>query len=243
MPKLFKSFDYGTVPNSYDILKAIALLTMVVDHVGNYLFPEILWFRVAGRIAFPIFLFLVGYSGVYRFNPWLLAGALAIWISAYITGFPLLPLNILFAILLWRAVMGWLNSRPHILNDTFMLWVAMLVFYVPTMILVEYGTLGLMFAVLGWYARTGRDDKATRAAWGFTFALSLMIQIYAFGLGAAHSAVYIFESIFLFIALHQFNMRPMAVPLLGYPILLTARNTLPLYVLHVIALQVIASTL
>lgn len=243
MSKLFKSFDYGTVPNSYDILKAIALLTMVADHVGNYLFPDILWFRVAGRIAFPIFLFLVGYSGVYRFNPWLLVGAIAIWISAYITGFPFLPLNILFAILLWRTVIGWLNSRPHILNDTFMLWVAMLVFYVPTLLLVEYGTLGLMFAVLGWYVRTGRDDTVTRSAWFFTFALSLTIQIYAFGFGAAHSAVYIIESLFLFIALHQFVMRPFPIQLLGHPTLLLARNTLFLYVLHVIALQVIASML
>lgn len=243
MPKLFKAFDYGTVPNSYDTLKAIALLTMVADHVGNYLFPDMLWLRVAGRVAFPIFLFLVGYSGVYRFNPWLLAGALAIWISAYLTGFPLAPLNILFAILLWRAMMGWLNAKPHILNDTFMLWVAMLVFYIPTILLVEYGTLGLMFAVLGWYARTGRDDKVTRGAWIFTFGLSLMIQTSAFDFGMTQSIVFSLECVFLFIVLHRFSLRSTPIPLVGYPTLLLARNTLPLYVLHVIALQIAASLL
>lgn len=243
MSKLFKTFDYGTVPNSYDILKAIALLTMIVDHVGNYFFPDMLWVRVIGRIAFPIFLFLVGYCGVYRFNPWLLAGAIAIWTSAYLTGFPLLPLNILFAIFLWRAMMGWLANRPHVLNDTFMLWLAMLIFYIPTVLLVEYGTMGLMFAVLGWYARTARDDKSTRGAWIFTYLLSLFLQIDAFGFDIAQSIVFAMESVVLYIILHRFSLCQMAIPLAGYPLLLLARNTLPIYVLHVIALQVMAYSL
>ena len=40
-------------------LKTIAILTMLIDHVGAGLYPSQIWFRVIGRIAFPIFAFLV----------------------------------------------------------------------------------------------------------------------------------------------------------------------------------------
>lgn len=40
-------------------LKIIAILTMLIDHVGYVLFPSTLQFRLVGRIAFPIFCFLI----------------------------------------------------------------------------------------------------------------------------------------------------------------------------------------
>ncbi|WP_157949897.1 TraX family protein [Vallitalea okinawensis] len=40
-------------------LKMIAIITMLIDHVGAILFPEILLFRFIGRIAFPIFAWLI----------------------------------------------------------------------------------------------------------------------------------------------------------------------------------------
>lgn len=44
--------------NSFQ-LKWIAIITMVIDHVGAVLFPHYMTFRVIGRIAFPIFCFLL----------------------------------------------------------------------------------------------------------------------------------------------------------------------------------------
>lgn len=40
-------------------LKWIAIITMVIDHTGAVLFPENMIFRYIGRIAFPIFCFLL----------------------------------------------------------------------------------------------------------------------------------------------------------------------------------------
>ena len=47
--------------NLYDRLKVLAVITMIIDHLGYYIFPEDLYLRLIGRIAFPIFLFLVGF--------------------------------------------------------------------------------------------------------------------------------------------------------------------------------------
>lgn len=44
---------------SNNALKIIAMVTMVCDHVGVALFPGILWLRVLGRLAFPIYAFMI----------------------------------------------------------------------------------------------------------------------------------------------------------------------------------------
>ena len=40
-------------------LKIIAVVTMLVDHVGFLFFPEEQIFRIIGRISFPLFAFLI----------------------------------------------------------------------------------------------------------------------------------------------------------------------------------------
>lgn len=41
-------------------LKILALIAMLIDHIGAVLFPQILWLRYIGRLSFPIYCFLVG---------------------------------------------------------------------------------------------------------------------------------------------------------------------------------------
>ena len=40
-------------------LKLLAMVTMLIDHMGLTLFPYALWMRCVGRLAFPIFCFLM----------------------------------------------------------------------------------------------------------------------------------------------------------------------------------------
>ena len=47
-----------------DVIKVIAIVTMLIDHVGVLFFPQLRIFRTIGRIAFPIFAYQIakGYS-------------------------------------------------------------------------------------------------------------------------------------------------------------------------------------
>lgn len=40
-------------------LKLIALLTMTIDHIGYLLFPGVLWLRLVGRLAMPIYAYFI----------------------------------------------------------------------------------------------------------------------------------------------------------------------------------------
>ena len=59
-------------------LKMIALVTMIIDHVGAVFFPEIIWLRYIGRISMPIYAFLLvqGYQHTRDFKRYVIRMAI-----------------------------------------------------------------------------------------------------------------------------------------------------------------------
>ena len=49
-------------------LKMIARITMTVDHIGMLLFPNVLLLRIIGRMAFPIFAYMIAEGCTYTRN-------------------------------------------------------------------------------------------------------------------------------------------------------------------------------
>lgn len=138
-------------PNRYDYLKLLALATMIVDHVGYFLFPEVIWLRVIGRIAFPLFLLLVGFNGSYK-QRWSLR-SMAIVLQIIITrsryaGFTADPLgNILLGIALTRVILG--RTTKQAIWIQISIFVASVLLAPSTMAYIDYGTLSLSAAMVG----------------------------------------------------------------------------------------------
>lgn len=53
---------------SSNTLKIIAAFSMLIDHIGYFFFPEIVFFRIIGRFAFPIFAYMISEGCRYTKN-------------------------------------------------------------------------------------------------------------------------------------------------------------------------------
>lgn len=65
---LFQSFvhpDKVKTNRNTDLIKLIACLTMLIDHAGKMLFPQIGEMRLIGRLAFPMFAYGIAVGAVY----------------------------------------------------------------------------------------------------------------------------------------------------------------------------------
>ena len=40
-------------------LKLFAVIVMTIDHIGHILFPGVMWLRIIGRLAYPIFAYMI----------------------------------------------------------------------------------------------------------------------------------------------------------------------------------------
>ena len=52
-----------------NLLKLVAMITMLCDHAGKMLFPQYRIMRIIGRIAFPIYCYCIAAGCVYTRNP------------------------------------------------------------------------------------------------------------------------------------------------------------------------------
>lgn len=213
-------------PNSYDALKIIAVLTMIIDHYGAYISGN-LWYRVIGRMAFPLFLFLVGYNKSTKVGARLLIAVGMVSLIDYYYRGEIAALNILGSIALTR----WFFRQKASLNHLEIQIGALA--WLPTRFLVHYGTMNLLMAELG--RRTRARQKPLNLglalflfygitqAWllKFNFYQSLLLSVLLAGL-----ALY----------LPFFTIKPINIP---KPLLLISHYSLEIYVIHLFIFKIV----
>ena len=126
---------------SYDLLKAFAVITMVIDHVGFYFFPDDDVWRVIGRLSFPVWFFLIGYATSRDLPAKLWIGATILVLANSVVGLPVLALNALWTIIAIRLVLDRVMAMiGHSIHTLAAAAVIMLLLALPTALISEYGT-------------------------------------------------------------------------------------------------------
>ncbi len=240
---------------SYDVWKTLAVILMIVDHIGVYFFPDDSMWRAVGRLCVPIWFFLIGYASSRDMSWRLWAGALIVCLSNLVVGLPILPLNILATIIVVRWVLNpFMAKALQSLTDGFMACLVVLLCFIPASFVFEYGTVGLALASLGYVARNRKvfnlDKEKTFTV--FFLALLFYVATQAIGFGfALRQAVFMGVGSFIIGAFLLYGFKPAILPkksILNTPVIRAflqffGRYTLEIYVVHLILFKGIAMAL
>lgn len=139
-------------PLSQEGLKCIACITMLIDHVGVVFFPQNLWLRIIGRLAFPIYCFLLAEGSHHTKNP--AKYALRLFIGLLLAEIPFdLALygqiswahqSVMFTLLLAFSMAMVMNKLPLPGKA-----LAVIPFYIVAELLhTDYGGLGIVMAAV-----------------------------------------------------------------------------------------------
>lgn len=225
--------------NTHHVLKALALVLMTADHIGAFLYPDELWWRVCGRFSAPIWFFLVGHALRYdtKRDLWLWGIVLA-GVNPFF-GMPFLPFNTLLAIVACQYLLRLVEKHDWLARYTMRLIVASVLLILPTYLLFEYGSLGFLYALMGYAVRSRqmtpmRGWAITAAA--YVFYILCMLNLFDFTL--AQQLVVILGTGVLTAYMGYFVHKPVALPRwVGLPMVAMSRFSMQYYVIHRVLLQ------
>jgi hypothetical protein len=137
-----------------DILKTVAIILMIIDHIGYYFFPENDWFRAIGRACVPVWFFLIGYANTRELPNRLLIAALILALADLILFQRVFSLNILVSFIFLRLTLDYIML--YLLRSRYIYVLGFILtslFFYGTNMVIEYGTLGITLAALGYITR------------------------------------------------------------------------------------------
>lgn len=238
---------------SYDLLKAFAVVIMIIDHIGFYFFPEALWWRAVGRIGFPVWFFLVGHASGRDLPAKLLWGIGILTVGNILSGMPLFPLNALMTIALIRLVID--PVMAFALRSKLNLWGVggvLFLLAIPTSMLSEYGTMALITAMFGYMVRHQdeiKNDEMIVQFMLFALLAFVVLQYLVFSFSVPQIAFVAFGTAIVRLRLYYFEAasypemtQKLAAPLRAV-IQICGRRTLEIYVVHLFVFKMLAMAL
>lgn len=166
------------------ILKMIGLVTMLIDHIGMILFPDIILFRIIGRLAFPIFAYVLveGFcytKDIYKYMLRLLIFALISEVPFDLATkgkvFSLESQNVMFTLLLGILMLYFYLKTRSLVGKCMLLILFLLI---AEFCHVDYSSMGLAMILVFYLLR---DEKLQKTIGITIINLILMGGVQAFG--------------------------------------------------------------
>lgn len=250
----FPASRYGA-PNTLDRMKFIALVLMTIDHLGMFIFTHMDYLRAIGRLSMPLWLFVVGYhvasakAGNYAvyLRKWrtYLPYIVLLAVLDYACSEPIFPFSILVTIMAAQAML--LHPRLRNMADRrpVEIFLVLLLFLLPSMFVVEYGSQGLMFALIGYWVRRKHSDTATRLVALLTLLVYVGLQNLVFGYNILWQIIVLLGVAYALATMLTFEQREWhfanKYKWFGFGACLVARYSLYYYVLHYAMLELVAT--
>ena len=234
---------------SYDFLKAVAVMTMIIDHLGAYFFPDQEGWRIVGRMSLPIWMFLIGYAQTRKVPEMFYWAAGILLISDVITGQSIFPLSIIVTIIITRYLIDYimlfaLSNFQNLFLATF----ALIILAFPSMFIFEYGTQAVLFAMFGYLVRHQKKINWSNERIIIFMFLALVTYMFFQGMTINFTTIEFYTTgagVFL-VCLMLAMFRPKLYPDLtkkykGFveeTLKVLGRQTLEVYVIHLVLFKV-----
>ena len=172
-------------PLSQEGLKLIASLTMLLDHMGAVLFPEQLWLRIIGRMAFPIYCFLLAEGAHYTKNPARYGQRLLVGLVLSEIPFDLAQGGFIFAhqSVMFTLLLGFLAIQAVKRLTGSMRLLALVPIIAAELLRTDYGAMGVLTVLLFYITRNMEEKILLQTlgllALGFAVFSSSIIQFFA----------------------------------------------------------------
>ena len=146
-----------------DWLKTAAIILVVIDHIGYFFIEDAEWWSVVGRLAAPLFFFLLGYAQT-RNVPfrWIWLGVILTLLDSWNAGWTWVAPNILLSFALIRIARPYAKIFiQHSGWVAFAVLVSALFAVLPfAAVIVEYGAEGWLWALFGLCQRMYVDSRS-----------------------------------------------------------------------------------
>lgn len=164
------------------MIMLVAMITMLIDHIGAVFLPEQEWIRLIGRIAFPLYAFgiVMGYRNTSNLKKYFMRLAALAFISQipYVLLFETFQLNVIFLFLV--ALFSLYLVDHHSLKLAIPFVISLTILVDP---FIEYGIYGISLVFIYRYF-SGKGlllgHFLLSAAFLFLFGESFIIQFCAF---------------------------------------------------------------
>jgi hypothetical protein len=179
----------SNLSNYQDLLKVIALIAMLIDHLGLFILTDEPYLRIIGRSVMPIFAFYAGYNFHHKIRHmiWIFAVILTVAHSLIIG--PGGPANMLVGIALGQVYLFYAGKAVLHHPQRFLKhFLATLLLGIVSQEIADYGVLTIAFMQVGYLRGNGQKDP------GYLLLAGLCLAIF-------HQCVWEIDTITKFLAI------------------------------------------
>ena len=180
------------------MIELVAVVSMIIDHVGFVFFPEMIIFQIIGRLSFPLYAYLIalGYSrtknSIIYLNSLKNRGVEDIFIACTdnLTGFSsaieaVFPkLNVCFT--LSFSIISLIVFESNRINKVLKLFLYILILFLALLLGCEYGSYGILLVLLFHLYIKNQHDKTYKIYAITSIIFLIIVSMFVFSFSIIH---------------------------------------------------------
>lgn len=229
--------------NTYDIIKDIAFITMIIDHIGCYLMPKLLVLRLIGRISAVLYAISFGINKNRNMNKLFTFAVVTSLVQMFMLGM-IFPLNIFFNFFVSALLIDYIeliyNKYPYIFLCIF------LTLLFPLGVITDQVTeYGIFLTFLMFCGRIFIKDKKDKKDLITTIIIFIIYFIYSannFKFSVIQSSILFVFLTFIYINMFDFKIKDIEHVKCETLLLVLSRYSMELFVIQTIIFSYLLKT-